>query len=327
LKKNVPIYDFAMTVKVTRRYITKEMIKDLAEKSYSENGRGITFNDLQIEFHISKAEAQRTLKHMKGFLFTAQDLPEDLRKLTGLQRKIPQEYYLNSKKVVIIENRKNNNVLKDTTGSSTDLFDLEKSQILKEWFLKISETKLYIHKLQLQTTIDKENYELLSHLPKVGNYRVHYERIGNVKGYNVEYHIYTNGTVMIYVTCSENPFRLYSGEDVSIIMIFLGKVDDRLRYLVADTKDKVVPLVMNWILKNCDVNKDIEIDEKAQITLPAVQIKTFEKVLRAYVKIIGEKAFYRGEAGITPNKPVVGALEDIRRNSELEKDFSFGNKG
>ena len=160
---------------------------------------------------------------------------------------------------------------------TSQFLGIQKVQYLQDWFCKISEIHLYIHKIQIKLSIDKENYELLSHLPIISNYRVHYERIGLRE---IKYQIYTNGTVMIYVSCSENTFRLQFEYDVSVIMMFIGKVDERLKYLVSDTKEKVVPPVSDWILMRCDVNKDIEIDDViAQITLPDIQITVFEKVL------------------------------------------------
>jgi hypothetical protein len=185
---------------------------------------------------------------------------------------------------------------------------------------------LYIHKFQLQTKIDKENYDLLN-LDRQGIAKAHKEKIGPTHDtHNVEYQIHTNGTVMIFVSCSENPFRLFEEQDISKIMLFLGRVDDRLKILLSDNRDEVVPSVLNWILKGCDMNKDIEIDEVAQLTLPAIQISMAEKVLRGYVKVIADKAYYRLENSITPNEPIVTALDNIRTNADLDNDFqSLGN--
>lgn len=61
-------------------------------------------------------------------------------------------------------------------------------------------------------------------------------------------------------------------------MVFLGRVvEDRLRLLFADTRDEILQPVDKWILKACDVNKDVEIDGVAQLTLPDIQILLFEK--------------------------------------------------
>ena len=61
----------------------------------------------------------------------------------------------------------------------------------------------------------------------------------------------------------------------------------------------------------------------AQITLSDIQIPLFEKALRAYVKVIGDKAYLRTEKFLTPNKPIGEALENIRTNVDLDKDFSL----
>ena len=96
-----------------------------------------------------------------------------------------------------------------------------------------------------------------------------------------------NGT-LIYISCSGNPFRLQHEEDIIAIMVFLGRVEDKFRLLFSDTRDEIAQPVNKWILNACDVNKDIEIDEIAQLTLPDLQIPLFEKAIRAYVKPIGE---------------------------------------
>lgn len=81
--------------------------------------------------------------------------------------------------------------------------------------------------------------------------------------------------------------------------------------------------VNKWILTGCDVNKDIEIDGVTQLTLPSMQMPLVEKALRAYVKVIGDKACLRAEKFLTPNQPIGEALENIRKNVDLDKDFSL----
>jgi hypothetical protein len=46
-----------------------------------------------------------------------------------------------------------------------------------------------------------------------------------------------------------------------------------------------------------------------------------EKALRAYVKVIGDKAYLRLEKYIVSDKPVEEALENIRTTVELDKDI------
>ncbi len=89
---------------------------------------------------------------------------------------------------------------------------------------------------------------------------------------------------------------------------------------MGDNRDDVVPPVLEWVLKACDVNKDIEIDNMAQLTLPDIQISLAEKAFRGYVKLIGEKAYYRMEQPFTPNETVSTALEKLRTDAKLDVD-------
>jgi hypothetical protein len=306
-----------------RRYIKKEQIKEIAVNKYEVNGLGITFEDITINLRVSKEKAQRILKHHceENFLFTAQDLEKKGIKLKGFQRENPQRYYLTEMKSKIIEDNKKN-VQIDTTGSN--LIETQKIQYLQDLFCKISTYMLYIHKLQIETKVDKKCYDELKDVKAepVNKFKIYEQRIGQVHGPpNVKYIVSPKGTIMIYIACSDNPFRLYDEHDISNIMIFLGRVEDRLRYIFSDTIDHIIPKVEKWILKGCDVNKDIEIDSFTQITLQDIQMPSFENALRAYVKVIGNKAYYRFEKSVTPNKPVAEAFEDLRKDIDLEKDF------
>ncbi|MBA3978401.1 MAG: hypothetical protein H0X50_09465 [Nitrosopumilus sp.] len=45
------------------------------------------------------------------------------------------------------------------------------------------------------------------------------------------------------------------------------------------------------------------------------------RTLRTYVKVIGDRAYWRAEKFLTPNEPIHQALENIRKNTRLDKDF------
>ena len=131
---------------------------------------------------------------------------------------------------------------------------------------------------------------------------------------------------MIYIKCSENPFRIHEEADISIIMAFLGRIYENLRLFLSDSRDEILPPVSKWILTGCDINKDIEIDGITQLTLPAMQMPLVEKALRSYVKVIGDKAYLRTEKFLTPNQPIGEALENIRTSADLDKDFLFSDE-
>ena len=52
---------------------------------------------------------------------------------------------------------------------------------------------------------------------------------------------------MVFIACSNNPFRLEDEFDVSIVYAFLGQVRDRLLYLMTDPHERIVPAIMKWM--------------------------------------------------------------------------------
>ncbi len=302
--KNVPNQDLAH-IDEPRKYIKSELVIELAEKKFKENGKGITIRDIIREFGITKKTAQRLVKHHleRKILFTAQDLKDEGIVSKGIKRENPQRYYSKTNKTALIERLNRKNVLKDTT-EGMDPLGRYKAENFQQALSLLYPSLMYIHKLQIWTSIDKDEYCLFD-LEKKGTAKIWKERIG-IR--TVEFHIYPNGSIMVYIGCSESPFRISEDQDVSEILFFLGRVEDRLKWIVSDTKDHAIPPLRRWVLKSCDVNKDVEIDRLAQITLPDLQIPFFEKTLRAYVKPIGDKVFYRVEYGLTPNMPIAQAL-------------------
>lgn len=308
-----------------RKYIPRKKVEEIAKKKYVKNGGALTFLDFQINFTLGKDQAQRQIKylHMKKFLFTADDLKKQGIVFKGRKRTRPQKYYLTEMKAKIIEDNKNN-VQNDTTGIG--LLDNQKIQYLQDQLFSISKVILYIHKFQIKIRIDKKHYEEIKDAqpaPHNSGAKTITQWIGNSKGGSMKlnFTLYPNGTVMIYLKCSDNPFRLKFEDDVSAIMTFLGRMEERLHNLLSDRRGIIVPPVNKWILKNCDVNKDIEIDSVTQLTLTDMQMPLVEKALRAYVKVIGDKAYLRVEKYLTPNKPIEEALENIRTTVDLDKDF------
>lgn len=52
---------------------------------------------------------------------------------------------------------------------------------------------------------------------------------------------------------------------------------------------------MEWKLNQCDINKDIDIKDIEQITLPDIQLIEVDRIFRVYVKVLEERAYYRLE--------------------------------
>lgn len=150
----------------------------------------------------------------------------------------------------------------------------------------------------------------LKHEPNEYNrVKVHLERIGNqVKGIpNVKYLIYPNGRVLVYIACSDTPFKLETDNDVSFLFAFLGQVRDRLLHALSDVRERFVPSIMDWRLLECDVNKDVVIDDMEQLTLADILLKDADRVFRLYVKSLHDKSVYRCEESVTVDLPISAA--------------------
>jgi hypothetical protein len=169
----------------------------------------------------------------------------------------------------------------------------------------------YIHKLQLVLRIGKDCYDELLKLNTNKKTKKIYEEIIGKR--HARYLFSSNGTVEIFVTSNDSPFRIETEEDEMIIFSFLGQVRDRLLYRVYDLKELYIPPLLSWILVQCDLNKDIKIDAKGQLTLPDIQMSLAGRVFRQYVKILNDKAFYRVEESLGLNEVLPEALENIRR--------------
>lgn len=167
-----------------------------------------------------------------------------------------------------------------------------------------------IHKIQLLTSINKEYYDDLDGIRAhaVNRAKIHEENVGNRR---VTYTFSPNGTVEIAIACSNSPFRIESEEDIYRLFSFLGQVRDRLLCLVSDPHEREVSEVDKWILKSCDLNKDVEISDKCQIVLPDLQLRYAGKVFRIYVKSISDKAVARVERSFKIDLSLSDALDSI----------------
>ena len=237
-----------------RRYIKAEEIEDLASGKYKGNGRGITFSDLLINgLVLRKRQAQSQLKYFlrKRVLFT-------------ISNSKPQEYYPVCLKAEILE-KKLKNIPVGVTGvglKKTSLLN-ESSiihQSLEGYVLPLlPSAPLYLHKLQFKVNVSPDCYHEMA-LPKCkeNQGREHVEVIGKVR---VSYRFYPNGTVMVFTESSNNPFKIENEVDRTRIIAFFGQVRDRLVIFLMDRHERLVPDIMEWQLTQCDINKDLEIND------------------------------------------------------------------
>jgi hypothetical protein len=116
---------------------------------------------------------------------------------------------------------------------------------------------------------------------------------------------------MIYIACSNNPFKLEVEEDVSSFFSFLGQVKDRLIHFLSDFSEQAIPHVMDWILVQCDINQDVGINIVEQLTLPDLQLRVYDRIFRLYVKNIDEASYYRREESRQINQGIRRAIPEI----------------
>jgi hypothetical protein len=312
-------------VPIRCRRITRKIIEDLATEKYRSCGKGITFQDLQKAFFLTKPQAQRSLKyyHDGRVLFTAGDL--NSQGIYLIENTNPQQYFPSCKKADILEDlkKRSRNVQVEPTGSNlynlsnhsnranalSNILGNHKAQSFLDVLILLPFAQLHIHRLQLTLFIDREYYQTLTKKAMPINLGKPFEvHIG--RRY-VNYIFYRNGRVEIAIRSTDTPFKLENDEDVSVLFSFFGQVRDRLIHWVSDVWERKVPGITDWILKACDLNKDVEIDERAQLCLPDIQLKYAGQVFRMYIKSLQDRAVCRVERSLTLGVPLVQALEGI----------------
>jgi len=301
-----------------RKRISKTEIEWLAIEKYKRCGKRLSFSDIVNRFGCSKTKAQRILKDCcSKRVDNAESRPAPI--LFRLPKRTkPQLYFPSIIRADILENLRNReNVLIEPTGLNlssysnnpiSNALDYQKARYFLDVLKQIRFSPLCIHKLQLQLSINSEVYHDVKHeFNKYNRVKVHLERIGSVK-----YLIYPNGRVLVYIACSDTPFKLETDNDVSFLFAFLGQVRDRLLYVLSDVRERFVPSIMDWRLLECDVNKDVIINDIMQLTLPDILLKAADRVFRLYVKSLHDKSVCRCEESLTVDLPISLALDEIR---------------
>jgi hypothetical protein len=293
--------------------ISHKELEKIAIEIYKENGKGITFRDLIDKFGISKKKAQRKLKNAcmeyrskngkkRSILFRLDD-----------ERTKPQQYFPTCIKQNIIEDRiiRQNRLIQPTGVTLYQSLYLEKlkARYISELLNILQNQPVSIHKLSLKLHINKTYYDEINLIVTKGNKsKVHEEKIGLR---NIRYEIYPEGTIMVYISCSNFPFKLQVEEDVSSFFAFLGQVKDRLVHFLSDFSEQAISSVMNWILIQCDVNQDIGINIVEQLSIPDLQLRVYDRIFRLYVKNIEGSSYYRVEESKQVNQSLRFAIHEL----------------
>ncbi len=303
------------------KWISNKELEELAIEKYKINGKGITFEDIIEKFHCKKRKAQLRLKN------ACIEHVKDGRKSSVLfrldnERTIPQQFFPSCLKATIIKNKRNR--LIDPTGpnynnkASYPLYSDIENSIVQSFLLQLyllPGQPLNMHNIHMRTVIDKSHYEEIDIQPwsKENKSKIQRELIGSRQ---VIYKFNKNGSIEIEIGCSKNPFPIETAYDVLNIFVFLGQVKERLAIILSDPRERIVPQIDNWILKYCDFNKDIELDDKSigQLIDLNLQVKYAGEAFRLYVKNLEDRFVLRGEKVMKVNKPISIFLDDAILN-------------
>lgn len=289
-------------------------VESLATDLFDSFKKGITVSHLVTKFCINKQHARRIIKRClhSQVLFA----PEKHK---------PQQYFPMKRRPQVIEYLYASKRLPiqpaGITSSCHPLFnalEYQKATNILDILRFLPLSPKFTHNLHMKTSIDRKYYDDIR-LPLNAHTKGKstLERIGLRE---VEYTYYPSGSTMMEVTSNSHPFRVGSQDDINILFSFFGQIRGWMVEHLDDPRERIVPHINDWTLKQCDINVDIELTDLGQITLPDIQISTFSRVFRAYVKIIESNAFYRLEETLALDSPLLKAFDSIvHPNRELEK--------
>jgi hypothetical protein len=298
-----------------RKRISKKKIEELAIQKDRKCGKGIDFSDV-MELGCSKTKAQRILKDCCQRRMGKDGTLHAPILFRSPKRTSPQQYYPSSLRADIFERLKQRgNVpiypteLSSSKAPLSTALEQQKAQNLLDILFSLGSFPLYIHKVQLQLTFESRYYnDIQKSCSQYNKSKQHEEEIGSAV---VKYLVYPNGKVMVFVACSNSPFKLEDEADTSILYSFLGQARDRMLYLVSDPQERIVPPITEWRLVGCDMNKDIAVTDMLQLTAINLQLKDADRVFRVYIKSLGDKAVYRVEESQHPHKPAIQVINDV----------------
>jgi hypothetical protein len=129
---------------------------------------------------------------------------------------------------------------------------------------------------------------------------------------------------MVFVSCSNTPFKLERDNDLGRLIAFLGAVRDRLVVFLHDRHERAVPDIMQWHLTECEINRDVKVSDWLQFTGLNTQVRHAFHLFRIYVKAKGEDTLRRIEESIShKDNPVLEAINDIfNPNERLETQIA-----
>jgi hypothetical protein len=142
----------------------------------------------------------------------------------------------------------------------------------------------------------------------------------------IDYTFYPIGIVNIEVSCSNHPIRLQTEEDRSRLLVFFGQLRQILISILMDSHERIVPDVLEWVITQCDTNKDTKVSDWFQLIGHKVQIKHLDRLFRIYIKSTDKETVCRVEESLHPKKSALETINDIFNPIEkVEKQIAVLN--
>jgi len=125
---------------------------------------------------------------------------------------------------------------------------------------------------------------------------------------------------------NDHPFRLQTEEDRSRFLLFLGQLQQVIISILSDSRQQIVPNVLEWEITECDINKDVKVSDWFHWTGLKIQVKHMDHLFSLYIKKMGKDTVYRVEERKHPHKPALDFINDIFNPMEkVEKQIAVLN--
>jgi DNA repair protein RadA len=308
-----------------RQYISADNIKSLAKTKFKQSLEGLTYEDLVNDGPFKCADSEQRARdtlyyhYGEGHLFT-------------FGRPIPQQYFAtqdDAEKAAIYREKNTHSHPTGVRSSSSpnghssssnpgaplaNALEYCKAQDFYHALIMLKVAPLAIHNIRLYLKLtDPKRYDIIPpHYEEENKAKVLRRRKGDVQ---TTYKVYPHGAVDISIECSKTAFPIETDLDIMELFSFVGGVCNTLQDWLQDVNAYIVPPVTQWRLLHADVCKDVRVPERLHLTVPNMELRTVDRVLRMYVKPLGNESVLRLEEMMMYNKPFSEAVDSLRNGA------------
>jgi hypothetical protein len=281
-------------------------IRNIAEINISEK-RGITVND--IHFKTNRDDK-------RGIIFRLLT-KKVLTALPSREGRLKQ--YVLSNLYNEFDTLKQSATLNKKKNIQELEFDYGIIDRVAEYF---SREKPNLHNIHIQTNIDKEDYQFLSK-----DWNINIKNKSKTKEFALGpkrrcgFTVYPNGTVLITISCSFQPFKMHMDSELIEFFSILGEI--RKTFAIELSNSSTIPSVNEWKLTQYDVDntlaiKDLQKEFSSQLNVSSslrnsIPIRLLGHLFYCYIKPMPNQGdSIRFEERIFPDKkPLSNGIKDV----------------